>query len=82
MKWPAEGGATSYNVYRGALGPTFDLSTTACLSSEVNSPAEDVTEPEVGRGFFYIITSVVNGSEGSPGTGTDGADRELPVNCP
>lgn len=81
--WTALPTATTYNLYRGDLslnGPGYYGS---CLASGLGSPSfNDAAAPVEGGGFFYLVTGVWNGVEGSLGFTSDGIPRQNSSPCP
>jgi len=81
--WTALPTAATYNLYRGDLslnGPGYYGS---CLASGLASPSfNDAATPVEGGGFFYLVTGVWNGVEGSLGFTSDGIPRQNSSPCP
>jgi hypothetical protein len=68
MSWGSLAGASSYNVYRGSLGTFQGDDFGQCLADGLVSAAWTESDvPAVGDGFFYLITSLVDGNEGPLG---------------
>jgi hypothetical protein len=81
--WTTLPTATTYNVYRGNLllkGPGYYGS---CYASGLVSPSFNDNTPLVpDAGFFYHVTGVWNGIEGSLGFTSDGLARVNGSPCP
>jgi subtilisin family serine protease len=83
FSWTALPTATTYNLYRGDLslsGPGYYGS---CLATGLSTPTfSDSAIPVAGGGFFYLVTGVWNGVEGSLGNASDGTPRLNSSPCP
>ncbi|HKQ96701.1 MAG TPA: S8 family serine peptidase [Candidatus Polarisedimenticolia bacterium] len=83
FSWTALPTATTYNLYRGDLslnGPGYYGS---CLAPGLPTPNfSDSAIPVEGGGFFYLVTGVWNGVEGSLGKASDGTPRVNSSPCP
>ena len=84
MRWAADGGVTQYNVYRGPFTQVspLDFEAAACFGTTGNLSTTDATIPEATKGFFYLVSGVIGGTEGSVGFSTSGAERSLNAVCP
>jgi subtilisin family serine protease len=81
--WTGIPTATTYNAYRGDItlkGPDYYGS---CLAPGLASPTfSDTALPVVDGGFFYLVTGVKDGIEGSLGFRSDGTARVNLSPCP
>ena len=78
--WAAEAGSINYNVYRGTF-PSIDMNSATCFGVVNTLWAVDLDHPGSGQGYFYVITSMIGGHEGSAGEG-GGGPRPINVSCP
>lgn len=82
LRWDAETGASSYNVYRAVLAGTDPAPEASCLRAAVSAPRSgDDDVPPVGAPFVYFITALGPGGEGSAGYGSGGSGRVLLGTC-
>ena len=82
--WPALGGVSAYNVYRGELSDLPDYG--VCVNDLDIDPSEtvflDPTIPSAGSGFFYLKSVVDgNGAERGFGASSAGQARQPLVSC-
>ncbi|HKB06722.1 MAG TPA: S8 family serine peptidase [Candidatus Polarisedimenticolia bacterium] len=71
----------TYNVYRGSIPGLSATSYGSCFLQGRPSPAfGDTANPPGGQAFFYLVTGVHAGVEGT--LGVDGAGRIRPNNTP
>ena len=92
VDWQQENGYESWNLYRGDLGVlkstgvyTQDPNTilTAMQACDLATPAmTDTLNPDRGKAFFFLVTGVHNGNEGSLGTNSAGVERPNDNPCP
>ena len=83
FSWPAEAHSDTYNVYRGDLPGSLPASYGTCLLPGLASPSfSDVSSPAAGHGYFYLVTGVSAGLEGSLGFTGDGLLRPNLAPCP
>ena len=76
-------GATAYNVYRGNLSAKSATNYGTCFLSHLAVPQfTDPSAPTLGDGFFYYLTAIVGGVEGSLGKRSDGSTRPNTTPCP
>src|SRR5207245_6886592 len=88
--WDARADATTYNVYRGALGSFVDSNGDgaadaygACLDHGLVSPSDaDAASPATGSGFFYLVTARNAAGEGPLGFASSGAPLPNTQPCP
>jgi len=81
--WTALPTATTYNLYRGDLSLNAPGYYGSCLAPGLPAPSfSDGAIPIVGGGFFYLVTGVWNGVEGSLGNTSDGTPRVNSSPCP
>ena len=52
------------------------------VSSLATTYANDLDVPTVGDGFFYVVSRVAAGAEGSLGRRSDGTERDIDTRCP
>jgi len=83
VTWVPEPHSTSYNVYRGVLPMSAPPSYGSCLESGLVGPVyEDTQVPTSNAGFFYLVTGVKDGVEGSLGFDSAGDQRPNVAPCP
>ena len=84
MAWDATTGASSYNVYRGnvASGAQFTYNQTCAASGLTTTTWTDPTNPASGALFYYLVTSVSGGTEGTLGKDSSGNSRPNTNACP
>ena len=83
LRWDGESDADDYNVYRGDLGAPSLLPLAACyLAHGTALYVNDLDYPTVGDGFFYLVSRVASGVEGSFGRSSDGTERSIREVCP
>lgn len=81
--WTPEPHSSSYNVYRGNLPGSLPLSYGVCLDPGlIVSAFTDPETPAPGHGFFYLVTGMRNGIEGSLGFDSQGQERPNTSPCP
>ena len=81
--WTGLPTATTYNVYRGDLSLVAPGYYGSCFGPPLPTPTfSDGTTPVEGGGFFYHVTGVWNGVEGSLGFTSDGTPRLNASPCP
>ena len=81
-KWEKETGAESYNVYFGFVSRLAAGDPGYCYRPLVPLTRAVINdEPEAGKSFWYLVTSITGGSEGTPGKASDGTERGLPSVC-
>ncbi|HUD71962.1 MAG TPA: S8 family serine peptidase [Dongiaceae bacterium] len=81
--WTALPTATTYNLYRGDLSLNAPGYYGSCLAPGLPTPSfSDAAIPVAGSGFFYLVTGVWNGVEGSLGNTSDGVPRVNSSPCP
>ena len=92
VEWQQENGYESWNLYRGDLGilrstgvytqdpAKVPVAMHACDLS--TSPIPDALNPVRGQAFFFLVTGVHNGIEGSLGTNSAGVERPNDNPCP
>ena len=92
VEWQQENGFESWNLYRGDLGvlkttgvytqnpDTIPVAMHAC---DLATPAiPDTLNPLLGQAFFFLVTGVHNGIEGSLGANSAGVERPNDTPCP
>jgi hypothetical protein len=68
MSWGSVPGASSYNIYRGSLDVLDSSNYGQCLAGGLLSSTWSENDvPAGGQGYFYLITSMLDGSEGPLG---------------
>jgi hypothetical protein len=77
LAWSNVSGATSYNVFRGALAGLGDL---ACFTSGVTATSTNDDGAVPATAYYYLVTSVACGQSGL-GSGWPNS-RRLPPTCP
>jgi len=83
LRWVAESGAESYNLYRGDVGAEVLLELATCRATGIPGTLYLENElPQLGDGFLYLVAPVVAGGEGSLGDKSDGAPRQVLGICP
>ena len=90
LEWDPESGALGYNVYRDLLTNLSSANYGTCWKQDVTRDADldgdpDVTETDAvsaGNGYFYLVTGVMSGGEGSLGRDSTGAVRPNSGACP
>jgi len=81
--WTAEPHSATYNVYRGGLPGTLPASYGVCFASGLPAPGfNDAQTPVPGAAFFYLVTGVKDGVEGSLGFDSAGRRRVGSAGCP
>ena len=81
--WPAEGGAESYRVYRGEFATRSLFTDATCLGRVWTTAVSDSARPSTAtHGFYYLVTTVINGVEGGLGTASNGTPRRVAEVCP
>jgi subtilisin family serine protease len=83
LSWPAEPHSDTYNVYRGDLPGTFPASYGSCVASTLPAAGfDDPDAPAQDAGYFYLITGLEDGIEGSLGLDSSLAQRPNASPCP
>jgi hypothetical protein len=83
LTWAAEPHSLTYDLYRGDLPGSLPGSYGICLAPALASPASiDPSIPAAGHGFFYLVTGVKDGIEGSLGFDSAGRQRPNASPCP
>jgi subtilisin family serine protease len=83
LTWAAEPHSLTYDLYRGDLPGSLPGSYGICLAPALASPASiDPSLPAAGHGFFYLVTGVKDGIEGSLGLDSAGRQRPNASPCP
>ena len=83
LSWEPESGADDYNIYRGDVGDEALLPFAACrIDGVVVTAYPDEDLPNPGEGFFYLVTRVAGGVEGSQGFKSDDTERTVLAPCP
>ena len=83
LAWSAVTGSDAYNVYRGTVADLAFGGDARCHGHALIATSfQTRLDPEAGEGFFYLVTaeSLADG-EGSPGTGSLAAPREILGRC-
>jgi hypothetical protein len=74
--WPSNAQANSYKVYRGGpadLPNLLNSSVDSCLKYQGSSTSAAVAEtPSAGSFYWFLVTGVNGGGEGTPGNATSG----------
>ena len=83
ITWSPVAGADDYNIYRGLLSWLAAGDTAKCHADEIIGVSFATTAiPPAGTGYFYLVTAESNlGGEGTPGTNSAGAPREVRGKC-
>ena len=82
LSWAATAGADDYNVYRGVLSWLHQGVPGKCHGDEITAISFQTQEnPDVGSGFFYLVTAESTGGEGTPGNESAGPERALLGQC-
>ncbi len=77
QSWPAYSGAKNYRLYRGTyeqLPYLLDENLDSCLVYEgemTTAPCPENPSSLTGKLYWYLVTAVNNGGEGSPGNSTN-----------
>jgi hypothetical protein len=92
VEWQQENGYESWNLYRGDLGVLKSTGVytqdpakvpVAMHACDLATPAlPDALNPVRGQAFFFLVTGVHNGIEGSLGTNSAGVERPNDNPCP
>ena len=83
LTWAAEPHSVTYNVYRGELPGSLPSSYGTCLAWGLSATSfDDPALPSPRTGFFYLITGVEDGVEGSLGSDSEGSLRRNLSPCP
>ncbi len=77
LAWSSVSGATSYNIFRGALAGLGDL---ACFTPGVTGTSANDDGAVPASAYYYLVTSVACGQSGL-GSGQPNS-RRLPPTCP
>jgi N-acetylneuraminic acid mutarotase len=82
LAWTALPEAVSYNLYRGTFAGTGWVFDHLCLEARI--PATSTSDNGIpGYGYYYLLTAVdACDGEGSPGNGSSGPQRPMPISCP
>ncbi len=79
VTWDPEPTATHYNLYRAYLHELSPSFFGTAFDAELTSTSYiEATEPNGGRGFFYLVTAVNGSGEGPMGSGVSPADSPTP----
>jgi len=82
LSWQPEPHSAAYNLYRGVLPGTIPFDYGVCLAAGLGAPAyNDAGIPSPDSAFFYLVTGVSGGIEGSPGPDGAGSTRPLTHPC-
>jgi subtilisin family serine protease len=82
VSWLPEAHSSAYNIYRGLLPAALPFDSGVCLAAEVGSPAyNDADIPSFDSAYFYLVTGVRGGIEGSAGPDGSGVMRLLTHPC-
>ena len=81
--WNPDLSVGEYLIYRGGLDLLSGVSG-SCLLSNLPSHSASLDEfPATSQGFYYLVIARNRlGEDGSPGRGSGGAPRTIPVPCP
>ena len=81
LSWSAEAGVDGYRVRRGVVTSPLATATASCLPMIVSAPAyHDPFLPEgPPAAYFYLVTPVTGGVEGSAGVDSSGVERVIGI---
>jgi hypothetical protein len=80
--WPEEAGADKYSVYRDDVADLDGVSYGNCLLPGQPIRFADVPDvPVAGSSFYYLVTGVFDGAEGTAGFDSSGQERQTPDGC-
>lgn len=80
--WEPETGASAYNVYFGRAGELAAGDPGYCYRPGMELTRATLTDiPAAGEAYWYLVTPLTGGVEGSPGADSSGMERQLPAVC-
>jgi hypothetical protein len=84
MVWAPEMSVGTYNLYRGIVKQIPASGYGTCLEHDLDTTAgQDVDQPPVGVGWFYLVTASNRlEEEGTKGHGSGGSTRTNSAPCP
>jgi hypothetical protein len=86
LAWLPVSGAARYHVYSGVFSGRLERLPDSCRDADDDDPADqsfrETLAPLVGQVFAYLVTSVTQAGEQSPGFDSRGVERVLPAPCP
>ncbi len=81
-EWVPRPGVEGYHVYRGSFDHPM-LTQVECLSTGDVEDVQfvDLTDPDPGKGYYYLIAEVIDNTEQTLGENSDGVPRVIDADC-